>query len=50
MLVGLLTAFVPEIAYVLVYLFSFSHAFSTLILGGVTFTELCIALYVIRRT
>ena len=49
-LVGLLTVFVPEIAYALVYLFSFNHAFATLTLGGVTFAELCIALYVIRRT
>jgi predicted permease len=49
-LVGLLTVFVPEIAYALVYLFSFNHAFATLTLGGVTFAEICIALYVVRRS
>jgi len=49
-LVGLLTVFVPEIAYSLVYLFSFNHAFATLTMGGVTFAELCIALYVARRS
>ena len=48
-LVGLLTVFAPEIAYALVYLISFNHVFATLTLGGITFAELYIALYVVRR-
>ena len=49
-LVGLLTVFIPEIAYALVYLFSFNHAFATLTFGGITLAELYIALYVVRRS
>ena len=47
-LVGLLTVFIPEIAYTIVYLSSFNHALATLTLGGVTFAEMGIALYVVR--
>jgi len=43
--VGLLTILVPEAAYVVVYLFSFNHAFAILTMGGVTLAELWIALY-----
>jgi len=46
---GLLTILVPEVAYTVVYLFSFNHAFATLTMGGVTFAELWIALYVLGR-
>ena len=48
-LVGLLTIFVPEIAYVIVYLFSFNHAFATLTMGGTTLAELWIAFFTLRR-
>ena len=47
--VGLLTILVPEVAYVVVYLFSFNHAFATLTMSGVTLAELWIALYVLGR-
>ncbi len=48
-LVGLSTILVPEIAYALVYLFSFSHAWATLALGAVTLGELWIALTALGR-
>ena len=48
-LVGLLTVFLPAIAYVIVYLFSFNHAFAILALGGTTFVELWIAFFTLRR-
>ncbi len=44
---GLVTILVPEVAYAVVYLFSFNHAFATLTMGGVTLAELWIALYVL---
>jgi predicted permease len=47
-LAGLLTVFVPEAAYVIVYLFSFNHALATLSMGGATFAELCIAFFTLR--
>jgi hypothetical protein len=47
--VGLLTVFVPEAAYVIVYLFSFNHAFATLAIGGVSIVELWTALFILRR-
>jgi predicted permease len=46
---GLLTILVPEVAYAVVYLFSFNHAFAALTTGGVTLAELWIALYVLGR-
>ena len=48
-LVGLLTVFLPAIAYVIVYLFSFNHAFAILALGGTTLVELWIAFFTLRR-
>ncbi len=48
-LVGLLTVFLPAIAYVIVYLFSFNHSFAILALGGTTFVELWIAFFTLRR-
>ena len=47
--VGLLTIFVPSIAYVFAYLFSTNHAFAALAIGGVTLAELWIAFYALRR-
>ena len=48
-LVGLLAVFLPAIAYVIVYLFSFNHAFAILALGGTTLVELWIAFFTLRR-
>ena len=48
-IVGLLTVVLPEVAYVIVYLFSFNHAFATLIMCGTTFVELGIAFFMLRR-
>ena len=48
-LVGLLTVFLPAIAYVIMYLFSFNHAFAILALGGITLVELWIAFFALRR-
>ena len=48
-LVGLLTVFLPAIAYVIVYLFSFNQAFAILTLGGTTLVELWIAFFALRR-
>ena len=48
-LVGLFTILVPEAAYVVVYLFSFNHAFAILIMSGATLAELWISLYLLRR-
>ncbi len=48
-LVGLLTVVVPEVAYALVYLFSFSHAFAALTMCGTALVELWIALFMLRR-
>ena len=48
-IVGLLTVFVPEIAYVLLYLLSFNHAFGTLAMGGTSLIELSIAFFMLRR-
>ncbi len=48
-LVGLLTVFLPAIAYVIMYLFSFNHAFAILGLSGTTLVELWIALSTLRR-
>ena len=47
--VGLLTILVPEVAYAVVYLSSFNHAFAALTMGGVTLAELWVALYVLGR-
>jgi len=46
--VGLLTIFVPEIVYALVYLVSFNHLFATLTMGGISIVELWIALSILR--
>ena len=48
-LVGLLTVFVPEIAYALAYLLSFNHVFATLAMGGTTLVELWIAFFTLKR-
>jgi predicted permease len=48
-LAGLLTILVPEVAYVMVYLFSFNHAFATLAMGGVSVVELWTAFFALRR-
>lgn len=48
-LVGLLTIVVPEVAYVIVYLFSFNHALATLTMCGTTLAELWIAFFTLRR-
>jgi len=48
-LVGLLAVFVPETAYVILYLSSFNHAFATLAMGGISIVELWIALFVLRH-
>ena len=48
-LVGLLAVFVPETAYVMLYLSSFNHAFATLAMGGISIVELWIALFVLRH-
>ncbi len=48
-LVGLLTVVVPEVAYAIVYLFSFSHAFAALTMCGTVLVELWIALFMLRR-
>ena len=48
-LVGLLTVVVPEVAYAIVYLFSFSHAFAALTMIGTTLVELWIAIFMLRR-
>jgi predicted permease len=48
-LVGLLTVFLPVIAYVIVYFVSFNHAFAILALGGITLVELWIAFFALRR-
>jgi predicted permease len=45
--VGLLTILVPEAVYVVVYLFSFNHAFAILAMGGFSLAELWIALYML---
>ena len=45
--VGLLTVFVPELAYTLVYLTSFNHTFATAAMGGVSIVELWIALSIL---
>jgi predicted permease len=47
--VGLLTILLPEAAYVVVYLFSFNHAFAILTMGGVALAELWIALHMLGR-
>ena len=47
--VGLLTVFVPELAYTLVYLTSFNHTFATAAMGGVSIVELWIALSILGR-
>ncbi len=47
--VGLLTVFVPIVAYSLVYLTSFNHIFAIMSMGGVSVIELWIALSVLRR-
>jgi hypothetical protein len=48
-LVGLLTIFVPEMVYGIVYLSSLSHAFAASAMGGVSIFELWIALYILRH-
>jgi len=47
--VGLLTILLPEAAYVVAFLFSSNHAFAILTMGGVTFAELWVALYIRRQ-
>ncbi|MDQ1279515.1 MAG: hypothetical protein QG670_777 [Thermoproteota archaeon] len=47
--VGLLTILVPEIAYVVVYFFTFNHAFAILAMGGVALGELGLALHILGR-
>ena len=48
-LVGLLMVFVPEVVYVIVYLFSFDHAFAIIAMGGVSVVEIWTALFMLRR-
>ena len=48
--VGLLTIFVPEAAYVFVYLASLSHAVAALTMGAVALAEMGIALFVLGRS
>jgi predicted permease len=48
-LVGLLMVFLSAIAYAIVYLFSFNHAFATLTMCGTSLAELWIALFMLRR-
>jgi len=48
-LVGLLTVVVPEVAYALVYFFSFNHAFAILSMCVTALAELWIALFMLRR-
>ncbi len=48
-LVGLLTVVVPEVTYVVVYFFSFNHAFAILSMGITALAELWIALFMFRR-
>jgi predicted permease len=47
--VGLLTVIVPEVAYVMVFFFSFNHAFATLAMCGTALFELWVALFILRR-
>jgi predicted permease len=46
---GLLTVFLPALAYAIVYLVTFNHAFATLALGGIALVELSIALFMLRH-
>jgi predicted permease len=48
-LVGLLMVLLPEVAYAMVYIFSFNHAFATLSMGGVSVVELLTALFTLRH-
>ncbi len=48
-IVGLLTVVVPEVVYVIVYLFSFNHALAALTMCGTALAELWIALFMLRR-
>jgi predicted permease len=48
-LVGLLTVVLPEVAYVIVYFFSFNHALAILTICGTALAELWIALFILRR-
>jgi predicted permease len=48
-LVGLLTIVVPEVSYVIVYFFSFNHAFAALTMCGTSLAELWIAFFILRR-
>jgi predicted permease len=48
-IVGLLTVVVPEVVYVIVYLFSFNHALATLTMFGTSLAEFWIALFMLRR-
>ena len=48
-IVGLLTIFVPEIGYVLSYLFSSNHVFATLAMGGITLAELGLAYFMLKH-
>jgi predicted permease len=47
--VGLLTILAPEAAYVIAYLFTFSHEYAILVMGGAAITELGIAIYLLKR-
>jgi predicted permease len=48
-LVGLLTVVVPEVAYAIVYFFSFNHAFAILSMCVTALAELWIAFSILRR-
>ena len=48
-LVGLLLVFLSAIAYAIVYLFLFNHAFATLTMCGTSLAELWTALFMLRR-
>jgi predicted permease len=48
-LVGLLMVFLPAIAYAIVYLLSFNHAFAALTMCGTSLVELWVALFMLRR-
>jgi predicted permease len=50
LVVGVLTVLIPEAAYATAFLLSFNHGLSLLVMGAIAFSELAVAVCVLRRS